>query len=351
MKLAIISVTLNGSKLAERIQALPLGYAQDCFCKRERGLFGAEYDNLGDLLTELWPRYQGFIFIMATGIVVRSIAKLLEHKAKDPAVLCLDEKGEFVISLLSGHLGGANELAQVLSSQLGSTPVITTATDVQGLVAPDVLARKLKLTIESFAALRYVNAHLAAGGKIEYYLPEHLQILYQDIPELSACHDLAELDSAAPAAVVITDTPPKKAWLEQKNILVMTPKHYILGIGCRRGTSREVIVSAIAEFAQKHDIALTSIAAIASAWLKSDEQGLLDAAEQLKLPIEFFPADRLAAAIDKYDLQESQYVQKTLGIGNVCEAAALCKAKKGRLKICKTVIQHITIAMVQESYT
>ena len=358
MRIAIISVTKQGSILAEKIASLNNWQDDELFCyaKSGRGLIKHEqYDNLGVLLKEIWPKSQLLIFVMATGIVVRSIGDLLKHKSLDPAVLCLDEKGKFIISLLSGHLGGANMFAKMLSNRLvGSQAVITTATDVNKFVAPDVIARDFNFKIASFVSLRYINAEIADGEDICYYLAAHLAEYRQAIisynVEVITFEQLPEelLDKKI---VIVTDQVLPEKWYVRDNVLVMIPQHHVVGVGCRRDISGERILTAIRDVCQAQNIDLNSVKSLASAWVKSDEVGLLQAGKILNLPIDFYEQEELMYAIAKYNLCESAYVKKTLGIGNVCEAAALCKVKKGRIKVCKTAKNQITIAVVQENFT
>ena len=358
MRIAIVSVTKQGSVLAEKIAGFKNWQDDEliCYAKTGRGLIKHEaYDNLGLLLEKIWPKCQLLIFIMATGIVVRSISKFLQHKSLDPAVLCLDEKGKFVISLLSGHLGGANMFAKMLSNKLaGSQAVITTATDVNKLVAPDVIARDFNFKIASFVSLRYINAELADGEDITYYLAAHLEEYRPAIINYNLEVKLFEqlpIELLDKKIVIITDQILPEQWYNRDNILVMIPQHHVIGIGCRRDISGERILTAIRAVCQEQNIDLNSVKSLASAWVKSDEVGLLQTGKILNLPIDFYEQQELMYAIAKYNLRESAYVKKTLGIGNVCEAAALCTVKKGRIKVCKTAMNQITIAVVQENFT
>jgi cobalt-precorrin 5A hydrolase len=158
MKLAVIALTKGGAKLGQRIA---LAYPEQV------DLYLSPLNQPLKQLTErLFPQYQGIVFIMALGIVVRTIAPFLQDKRKDPAVVCLDEAGSFVISVASGHLGGANKLTIQLAELLSAAPVITTATDVQGKIAFDVLAVEQDLLIEPFENLRLLNSALVNGEKI-----------------------------------------------------------------------------------------------------------------------------------------------------------------------------------------
>ena len=156
---AILSVSERGAKLGQRIKSLVALHA-DCFEKETRPSGGEAiyFDSLKSHIGQIFKDYDQVLCIMALGIVVRMIAPYIEHKSKDPAVVVMDEVGHHVISLLSGHLGGANEWTQSISLAIDADPVITTATDVNGLPAPDVLARHEHLLVDDFQTLINVNS-------------------------------------------------------------------------------------------------------------------------------------------------------------------------------------------------
>ena len=165
---AILSVSERGAKLGQRIKSLVAPYA-DCFEKDNRPSGGEAiyFDSLKNHIGQIFKDYDQVLCIMALGIVVRMIAPYIEHKSKDPAVVVMDEVGHHVISLLSGHLGGANEWTQSISLAIDADPVITTATDVNGLPAPDVLARHEHLLVDDFQTLINVNSAIVGGQQVD----------------------------------------------------------------------------------------------------------------------------------------------------------------------------------------
>ncbi len=168
---AIISVSERGAKLGQRVKSLVAPHA-DCFEKENRPSGGEAiyFDSLKNHIGQIFKDYDQVLCIMALGIVVRMIAPYIEHKSKDPAVVVMDEVGHHVISLLSGHLGGANEWTQSISLAIDADPVITTATDVNGLPAPDVLARHEHLLVDDFQTLINVNSAIVGGEQVDYYI-------------------------------------------------------------------------------------------------------------------------------------------------------------------------------------
>lgn len=347
MKLAVIAVTNNGARLAKEIAQSFTHY--DIFVKSGRNPLGyaQEYDSLGELITKIFSAYDALVFIMATGIVVRVIAPFIRDKRVDPAIVVADESGRHVISLLSGHIGGANELARTIAANIGATAVITTATDVGGQPAADVLAVKAGLKIEPFACLKQINAAAANGEKVRYFLDQalprrafyHEQAGRLDI-ELADMDDIAR-DCCYDAAVVVTD----QCLTIAKPHVMLRPPTLAVGIGCRRGVSEAEITAAVAAACSKAGRSTGSIAVIGSTALKQDETGLLNAARTLGVPIQFYDNSQLAATIEKYQLQVSSFVNDKIGVGNVCEAAAILAGQTSQLLLPKTKFSRVTVAV------
>lgn len=355
MRLAIISVTKKGSLLSAVIKEKLAGNDIDLFVKAEKNLATVpvrEYDNLTKLLQQYWQKYDGFIFIMATGIVVRVIAPYIIHKSVDPAIVCLDEQGKFVISLLAGHLGGANILAEKVAATIAHAQVvITTASDVNNILTPDVLARSLNLRVDDFSALKTINSLLVEGKNILYLidpdfpeLVEHWRSL-KNIPWQLLSPELI-VDSQISGLVIISDK--VQTMLAELSLpsLKLIPKKNIVGIGCRRGVSFEQLDIALQEACTRAKIEPQSIEAFTSAWVKQDEQGLLQLAREKKLPITFYSAQDIQNSIEKNKLIESDFVKQEIGVGNICEATALIQ--QGKLILKKTKLSGITIAIMRK---
>lgn len=350
MKLAIISVTRNGAQLAERL-AGKLGNAVDLFAKSGRGEseHTSGYDSLSDLVESIYHVYDGIVFIMATGIVVRVLAPHIRDKRFDPAVVVMDEAGENAISLLSGHIGGANELARIIGTTVGARPVITTATDIAQKPAADILAVRLGLEIEPFQELKTINAAIVNGDRVSFFLDSslanHESYAGRAIDEGVILADMEQLNNVDryDAAVVITD---KDLYMVKPHIF-LRPGTLAAGIGCRRGATGGEIYTAISEACRQIGRSPKSIAVIGTTVAKEDEIGLLAIAQQMAIPLECFSNEELQEVIDEYGLDKSEFVQDQIGVGNVCEAAALLAGQADKLLLGKTVFEKVTVAIAE----
>ncbi len=306
---------------------------------------------------DVFSRYDALVFLMATGIVVRSIAPLIRSKLADPAVVVMDEKAKHVISLLSGHVGGANALTRQLAAALGSDPVITTATDVEGKVAPDAIAGRLGLVPEPHGAILSVNRAVLEGAQLRYIIDDALPLadFYQE--QLAALGDEVffrgegilpkEGETRPIVEVVITRTPANFPAHQKRGGLFLRPERLIAGVGCRRGTPWEAIRAALRDACGRIGVPEGGISCLASTVVKRDEIGLLTIADVYGIPIHFFENEALAAVIKSYGLRESEFVKKTIGIGNVAESAALAEAgQRGRIALGKTKYEKVTVALV-----
>lgn len=371
VRTAIISVSTKGAQLGQRVKALVAPHGE-CYEKtgRQSGGEAVYFDSLKSHIERIMRDYDQVLFIMAMGIVVRMIAPYIEHKSKDPAIVVIDEAGQHTISLLSGHLGGANEWTRTIALAIDSDPVITTATDVNGLPAPDVWARKEGLVVDDFQTLIAINAAIVAGEIVPYYIDEslpHGERLVASAKEHLGQHSevytfnamtSSEIDTHADRSinrhrknainsdsfrVVVTD----KMITTTPNQLILRPKTFAMGIGCRRDTPKNLILDAIQQSLEKQKLSPKSLLTAASVVVKADEIGLLTAVQELGWPIVFFEQDELATVIEEYNLTESTFVKRTIGVGNVCETTALLAAKSHTLIQEKTVYPKTTIAIAQ----
>ena len=271
------------------------------------------------------------VFCCASGIAVRAIAPHVKDKRTDPAVLVLDEGGTFVIPLLSGHLGGANALAEALAKQLGATPVLTTATDVNGLFAVDVFAKANDLHIEDMALAKAVSAALLAGEKVGFRSDLPVEgALPAGLTEGKA--DLGILVSAADERPF-----PRTLWL--------IPRRYVAGLGCRRGKSEEELEVFLMENLARCGVGIHELKALASIDLKKDEPGLLALADKLGLPLLTYSAEALQNVPG--DFTPSAFVQEVTGVDSVCKRAAVL-ASGGMLVVQKVAKDGMTFALAKK---
>lgn len=345
MRAAVFALTETGAQMARRVQ-LALGGSAVLFVSSRHPFPGAQtFGRLRAAVQENFARYDALIFIMAAGIAVRSIAPHLVSKLQDPAVVVLDEQGRHVISLLSGHVGGANDLTRELAAALGAAPVITTATDVEGIVAPDALATALGLFPEPHEAIRTVNSALLRGEHLSYYVDPScaLRGFYREalVRRGIPVGEETKMQRDAGLQAIISPT-----FRENRpGRLFLRPMELRAGVGCRRGVSKEAVLEALREAAARIGMPLRAICSLSSTAFKRGERGLHEAAAALGIPLAFYENGQLQDVIRRYNLEESDFVRKTIGIGNVCEAAALA-AGGGRMALGKTRFEKVTVALV-----
>ena len=293
MTRAYLAFTDTGLALARRLaDALP-GSVDRC---------GSGGVSLAGWTALQFAQSDALVFVGAVGIAVRAIAPHCRSKASDPAVVVLDECGRFAVPVLSGHLGGANDLARALAAVCGAVPVITTATDAHGIFAVDEWAKR-------FAAEFPVQGTPPVG--------------------VDPARTPAEADFA------LTLSPAGDA-------LHLVPRIGVLGIGCRRGTCAEQLEAAFADFCARHSLAPACITAVASIDLKADEAGLLAFCRAHGWPITFYSAEQLRALSGPFT--PSPFVQSVTGVDNVCERAAVL-ASGGCIRIPKQAGGGVTFAL------
>jgi cobalt-precorrin 5A hydrolase len=315
---AIVTLTRGALALGRRLSPCLPGC--DLYLNRRFEADAAQNEHwieppLGELAAELFRRYDCLVWIMACGIVVRGIAPLLRDKASDPAVLVIDERGRFVVSLLSGHLGRANDDARRIATLLGAEPVITTATDVAGSLAVDTLAMRLDCAIDDLEAAKRVTAEIVDGGPVGLTVPWPLDTALPDnILPVWAEDDLREYRGL----IVVSETPPERRHRDQ---VWLIPRRIVAGVGCRRGKCAADIVAAIRSALDEAALDIRALCALASINLKADEAGLIDAAQSLGVPLRIVSRDDVERLDAAYGA--SEFVRSAIGVGGVCEPAAL----------------------------
>lgn len=294
-------------------------------------------ESLSLSIKKVWKQGVTLIMIMATGIVVRSIKDYIKHKTEDPAVLVMDQNGDFVIPLLSGHLGGANYIAVRIGEILQARPVITTATDVQGVLAIDEFAKCYGMSIDNIHMLKKVTGALLDGEKLPCYstigLHEELKPYFETIGKVS-------LDNQKPI-LCITEK------LGVGDHLTLRPKNLVVGIGCRRGINCETIKGFIDDVFVENNLSTASIAQLTSVTHKEDEEGICQLASDLDVPFVVYSPEELNLIVNTIDIQESSFVKKHIGTGAVCEPSAILGSEMGRLIMPKKSRQGITLAIAR----
>lgn len=321
MKIAVITLTRGGKELAEKICRLQ----PDCFLdSRDVPVFTK--------MAELWQEVDALVCVMAAGIVVRGLVPLCRDKKKDPCVLVLDEKGSFVISLLSGHLGGGNRLATELACKLGGQAVITTASDITGHTALDLWVEKNGLLVENTKLLTTMSAKLVNEGQLQ---------IFSEYEQASLPDDFQLVVTPKSADIIVSDReyPDCRA-------LLLRPCGLMVGLGCNRGTRKEDFRAALNELCGDEGLARNAICGFASIDLKNDEQGLLDFASDEGLPLRFYSKEQLN---EVQGVSTSATVFVAIGAKGVAEPAAALGAETdlgpGQLIVRKRKWKDVTAAV------
>lgn len=326
MQIEIISFTEQGSRLAENIRKELEPYAES------HVVYGKKMKQpLQDWCREAFLNAQLLIFVGAAGIAVRTIAPFVRDKFTDPAVLVVDEKGTYVIPILSGHVGRANEYAAYLSEKLSATAVITTATDLNKKFAVDVFAQKNGLVIRDRVWAKNISAAILQGEKIGVSCEGDM---VGNLPE--------ELFR-------VSMRPQISIGIHTENHLI--PKAVTLGIGCRKGKPAEEIERFVLEQLEKQQIALESIICVASVDKKKEEPGLVAFCQKYGLKFQTFSSEQLKKV--QGDFAESAFVEETIGVGNVCERAAICAQLTENAHIIrnKTAENGMTLAIAEKEWS
>ena len=323
MRIAIISVTSAGQKIASdlglTLEMDPSVFQVDLFHK-----------NVKSTLNSIYSKYDCILGIMATGIMVRSVCHLIQNKFDDPAILVMDEKSKHIISLLSGHYGGANSLSLKLADITGSDPVITTATDVNNKMGIDTLAHKYYMDIENPSIIININKALVEGFKVKLAVPPNYEYLFQD-ELLKNSYDMYSSDKI------------QVVFHEHESYL--TPKKIVLGVGSRKGVSTDAVLSAINKVCHNLGIPPERIDIMVTADIKRNETGILKAGDDLSLPLKFVSLDDLKK-FKHPQISESSFVRRMFGVPGICEPVSLMLAgENSKLLYRKKAFDKVTVAM------
>ena len=348
-ELAVLAYTADGAALAARIKTV-LGEKCRVFFHSAHAAQGTrgtsapdgmtEFTDTGRILEQIWADADAILFISAAGIAVRSAAPYLRGKAQDPAVLCMDDTAGYVIPLLSGHLGGANERAERIAAIFGAEPVITTSTDRHGVFAVDLFAKANGFVIDDPDTIRKISGALLAGEKVGWCCDDSLAAAGPGTDALVRCSLLPAGNTGRPqSGITLTVDSSLPAQFARECRLY--PRNIYLGIGCRRGKSAEEIVRVVKEALDANGISMKRVRAIASIDLKKDEKGICELARQLRAEYVTFSAKQLMAAEGEFS--KSEYVLEQVGADNVCERSAV-KASGGKLIFGKYAKDGVTVA-------
>jgi cobalt-precorrin 5A hydrolase len=276
------------------------------------------------------------IFVGAAGIAVRHIAPFLVDKSKDPAVIVIDELGKHVIPILSGHIGGGNKLAVRIAVMLDSVPVITTATDLNNVFSVDTYATENNMYMGRLPAAKHVSARLLDGKTV---------FLRSDFETEGTLPNGLSMECDSDVGIYITSSQNTDP---MGKVLRLVPRHNVLGIGCRKGTSFEDIEERVMDVLKRNNISIHSIRAVGSIDIKKEEKGLLEFCERYGLPVTFFTKEELERIPGEFTYSEAVF--RNAGVGNVCERAATAASADGILAVRKDASKGVTVAVTSERY-
>ncbi len=301
-----------------------------------RGVYPYE-GQLKEVIRLCFQSYEGVVIFGSTGIVVRMLSPYLQDKTRDPGVVVVDQEGSYAISLLSGHLGGGNELARALGRVLGAQPIVTTASDLQSKMTPDLLAFLWGMDIEGIETLRVkqrlkkINADIVADKPVFWLADEELtdQTSYghrpfedQEFPHFVVCQEakqseLSNYTRRGPVVLITDRVIPEDA--DHEDLLILRPKRIVAGVGCKRGAAADDILDWIHTGIATHGLSHRAIRGLVSIQQKRSEPGLLAAARYLGVPVNFYPKEALKPFV--LEEEQSDFVNQRMGVGGVCEPA------------------------------
>lgn len=331
--ITIISFTKKGGDINKRLTDI-LSESDITSYTLEKYRFDNRVKPLGNLKETVKRHFtdDAVIFIGAVGIAVRSIAPYIKDKFCDPAVLVIDELGRYVIPLLSGHVGGANELANYIGEALSAAPIITTATDINGTFAVDIFAKKNNLLISSRKLAKDVSAALLDNNCIDI----DSDIKNIDVKELRK--KLNPKNKACDIKVRITDR------IYDDTVLTLIPKNLYIGVGCKKNTDADKMWDFVNDIFRLEGLDIRAVKSIGSIDIKRDEDAVKNLANRLNVPFLTFTKDELNSVSG--DFFESEFVRKTVGVGNVCERAVCIQCNN--LIVKKTAREGMTVAIGRE---
>jgi cobalt-precorrin 5A hydrolase len=350
---AIIAITKQGIAIARKIKENISGadiYVPAKHDDSKKDIIWFK-EQTGDIVASLFRKYDALICIFSLGAVIRLIAPIVVNKKSDPAVLVIDDKANFVISALSGHLGGANELAREVSSFFpNSKPVITTAADVNETISVDLIGRQFGWEIENDQNVTKVSALMVNEEKIALYQDTGQKDwwtsaqLPKNISKVTNVEDLMNPDFKG--CLIISDKIISQPEILDKAV-IYRPKSLIVGLGLHWTTSKENIENAIQTVMKRHGLSMKCIHSVSSINRGAIVNGLQEFSKQKNFPIELHNKEELS----KVNVPNpSQAVLDYEGTASVAEASAML-ASRGNLIIPKQKFPpDLTIAVARISY-
>ncbi|MEF9953526.1 cobalt-precorrin 5A hydrolase [Clostridium sp.] len=329
MKSAIISYSNQGlilSKVVAKVLS-DIGHSVDVYSTRDN----TEFDRLtlSEFSKKVFEEYKFGIYIGSCGIAVRGIAPYIKDKESDPGIVVIDDIGESVIPILSGHIGGANRLSRDIANGISSRAILTTGSDIRGIIPVDEFSVNNDLYIENIAMAKVIASRIIDGHCVTLISDERI---LSDIPH----HYRGD---SFEFGVYIGS----RAITPFKNTLRLIPKNLVVGIGCRKGTSPEMLEQFIISTLRDNNLLLSGVRSINSINLKSSEEGIVKFCAKYKIPFNTYGQDRLSKVQGEFT--SSSFVKSITGVDNVCERSALVNG--GKLILRKTVYKGMTISIAK----
>lgn len=324
--ISIISFTSSGFKIGKKIE----NHFENCkhYYHKDLGV------KVSSLMKDIYEESQAIVFISATGIAVRMISPYIKNKKVDPAVLVIDDQGRFIIPLLSGHLGGANELSKKITELFPkSTLVITTASDSRGFTSPDLFAKDMGFCFYNEEKLTEFTSAMVEGEEIYLYSEVEINWDYSNFTRIYSLENIKDSQKL----IYISS----RKISGKYNYLQIIPKNLHLGIGCRRGVSSKLMREFVEEVFKDNKLLPEAIETISSIDLKSDEQGILELAQEYKAKTIFYSQEDLKKVEDMFEI--SEFVRKTVGTGSVAEGS--CYLTSRNIIVDKKIGPSMTLAI------
>ena len=313
------------------------------------------FTSVSDLMRELFPGMDGILFIGAMGIAVRSIAPFLEGKDRDPAVLVMDELGKYCVSVLSGHLGGANEWCREVAVCAGARPVITTATDCEGRFAVDVFAAEIFLKVTEIGKIKEISGRILEGKmvgavaeeEISGPVPDGLRVysIPASLPDAAGIPDMEAGNPDEEAGIYIGYNKTAQPF---PITLHLIPRDLFVGMGCKKGIPFPELEAFLNRTLEQRGMDIERVRGIYSIDRKKEEEGLIRLAYKLRVPFVTFSEEALRKV--KGEFQGSAFVEHTVGVDNVCERSAVLGSEGGELVVPKQAENGMTLAVAQKKY-
>jgi cobalt-precorrin 5A hydrolase len=355
--IAVVTVTRSGIETARKIKAAleEAGLCCSLYVPRkyayvpEATLFDGP---VRKLIAQVFNGVSAIVAVMATGVVVRAVAPLLKNKLSDPAVVCVDVAGRFAVSLLSGHYGGANQLARLIAVKTSAVPVITTATEALGKISVEELARCSHCRVVNPESLVNVNAAIVDGKQVAIIAvgcawAKLGKTLNMELQEAESLQVAAEIVGKHEAGIVFIEEEECSVKFTKPTAL-LKPLCIAVGLGARKNVAANHVASVVKDAMHHVGLPVTRANCLATIDLKKDAEAILETAGKLGLPLRFFSAEELGAV--RYDdlSHSSEIVERRIGVGGVCERAALLAAgKNAKLILKKTRAHSVTVAVAE----